>query len=79
MIRQIVQTRVTSLTLCSIPRNYRCQYLVFGILSRRRPLRAETRPFLALGQNSILNVKQMSNILWEEEVFIAHLNKIDFE
>ena len=53
---------VTSLTLCTILRNYRCQYLVFGILSRRRPLRAETRPFSALGQNSILNVKQMSNI-----------------
>ena len=53
--------------------------MVFGILSRRWPWRADARLFLALGQNSILNVKQMSNILQDEEVFIANLNKIDFE
>src|SRR5215472_12652823 len=41
--------------------------------------RADTRPvFLAPGQNSILYVKQMSNFHWEDRVFFAHLNKIDW-
>jgi hypothetical protein len=31
----------------------------------------------ALAQYSIVNVKQMSNISWEEKSFIADLNKID--
>ena len=70
---------MTSLTLCTIPRKHLCQDLVFRYLVTAFALRADARPFSALGQNTILNVKQMSNILWEEEVFIAHLNKIDFE
>jgi hypothetical protein len=41
--------------------------------------RADTRPFfLALGQNGILYVKQVSNIHWEDRVFIPYLNKIDW-
>jgi hypothetical protein len=44
-------------------------YLVFGIFLSRRPLRADTQPFfLALGQNSILSVKEMSNIHWADRV-----------
>jgi hypothetical protein len=35
------------------------EYLVFGILSSHRPSRADTRPFLRLGQNSILYVKDI--------------------
>jgi hypothetical protein len=38
------------------------EYLVFSIWSSRRLLWADTQPFLSMRENSILNVKEMSNV-----------------